>query len=440
MFTLSEITSRAFSNVQFSQSLKSSAAYNSEEYCTDANAPAIQTLRTMTTSLIEEDVRSYVENKIDIDVIKAGITKESISQYLAAAKIIDLLIPLKAMANTTFEIRRLCYMADKEINGGMNVTGINLVNVFAMPQKDQNDLYLLNGINPRHPDFDHLSASQSAEMRNKIYEYSQNQVLFHAEAAAIIEKIIDVFYRSVAELGKMLPVNTTTVLRGCSGAGKSYYLQNSPLSKKFEDISKILFSTNEIMNAIAEKFETTPDQNFLLGLGIRKKLEANIKKHNPYLPILQEAWFKTRGDIDSLFNVDEGRKLDIKDFDGPLRLITLRLLKRTSKTDSNSALLSLDVIERIFKEHRQSRLYLLDKLGPHDQYALQFSHSNQKIQWLTAQEAREFPFDLHEVENYKHTIITRDDVNQVGDHLEIYIGKTIEDAFKLSIQNNDSLV
>lgn len=425
MYTIANITQRAFLRTENPNFCQEKSENTNGIYSFNPQSSAVQSLREFTTQEIESEVTACVLGQVDFKYLKDNITKETISQYLAAAKIADLLYPQNKMAQSTFLIRFECLKKDKEINKGTNATGINLVNAFGMPPENETDPLLLNQINSRHSAFSQLSAAESAKKRNVIYEYAQNQLLIHPEMAERMENIITIFYKSVADLNSELPKNTTTILRGCPGTGKTFSLKKFKLPSNLEmDLTERLYSTDRIMDAFMKSFQCSPDQTFLLGFSVRKELDANVKKFNPDFSILQEGWFKTESEINPLFI--EGRKLEMRDFDGDLRLLELRILHRSIM---QNAALTLDVIERSFREHRETRPYLIKKLRPEDVYQLQYTHNDGRVEILHADDLHNNIVDAQEMLNAKSSVITAADVALVGENLNRFLGKTIQEAF-----------
>lgn len=398
-------------------------ASTTENYYTcNEKVNAVQALREMTTPEIEDVVRSYVKNQISFDDLKTSINVQTIDQYLAAAKIIDMIIPYSEMINTTFQVRIECLKRDKEIRQGTNKTNTNIVNVFLLPCENETDPVFLNGVNNAHP-----MVKDDPVKRNHMYSVVRDKIYLHPEASKKLCEILQIFYNSIVESSLKLPENTTTIFRGCSGAGKSYALMQQLQLEKISDVAKIVLSTDSIINLFTNdsNFKSTPDQTFLLGMLSRTALELAIKQHKPSLPLVQEGWYKIPAQINGLFV--ENRLTDIKDFDGDFRIIALRMLSRFSQSNSNS--LSLDIVWRNYCECRESRSYLIEKLRPEDTYNLQYSLNDGNFIQYTTETAKNLVVKPEEMEEAIAYVINNEDVIKLGDCLRPYIGLTIAQAY-----------
>lgn len=211
---------------------------------------------------------------------------------MAAAKVVDMDTDVSQMTQSTYKIRELALLHSKPENGRSE---INMLNAFSIPplEKEDVDLFLINEI-----DLDHIAVknAQFGDQKNnclkKNYTYCRQEAKIIPEVASIIEFIIKDRFQMMMKVSNSLENKTAFVYKGCTGAGKSFAINN--FSQKYFNgilIEKFVQSTDQIKNDIRFRMSSsfTAPHSHLLGFAVFKELSEVARIHSPKMSTIQEG-------------------------------------------------------------------------------------------------------------------------------------------------------
>lgn len=389
-------------------------------------SPAVKILTEFATPEIISQVHQYVQGTILLE--RMEITKENHSQYLAAAKIVDLVTPIENQQNSTFQIR---YTALKKSDGIMGIPLFNtIVNAFAMPSADEKDPFLLNGLDHKHLSLQKMDPQRLSQYRLVMDAYVQKQVNFHPDFLKTVHKVIGVFAQNIENLQTLISPARVIYYCGVTGAGKTTAMKES-----MGDVNAYIASTDNIVKAFSLKFNKDFSNDHLnyLSFSLRKEFESIIKEKYTTLSLIQEAWLIHPVEIEKLFN--NTLPVEMHDFDGDLRILSLRAILRARSPDGRPTF-PWNQMTRAFQLSRQHRPLIWKSLKNKDSYDLQYSYNDGTVKIYSLEETQNlFQNDLkipvdEEIQTVTQSLITKNDVLQFGEALQEFEGLTISQAFE----------
>jgi hypothetical protein len=428
MYTLYEIAQHVITEQPYTKKEQQQIGYQESR--------AYKLLEEAATLEILEKVRCFVKGSLSGDLIGQGINNENAYRYLAAAKVVDMDTPSSEMSKSTYKIREMALLCSKPEKDGRSE--INMLNAFSMPSliKDDVDLLLINELDISHPIVKKAAFGNERNIiLSKIYTYCQKEALIIPEMVPVIEAVVRERFKAMTLVSDSLPIDTTIVYKGSSGAGKSFAIREFTKSKS-ENISSeiVVQSTDNIKNDIRTRTNKVFNmaQVHLLGFSTFKMLTEVMKEKGLKLSTIQEGWINSVPAVDTLFKdlKNSNQKLVMHDFDGSYEALCLRVLSRYK--DDNAPKLPLDWVERGFKTSRESRGYLLQQLRDVDNYQFTFVESNGEV--VRDKDPRSVVSDPTEIDKdmelTKKIIINQEHTTTFGDSLNAFIGMTIEEAFE----------
>ncbi len=386
---------------------------------------------------IIEKVRNFVQGTLSEELIENEINKDNAYLYLAAAKVIDLDTSPSEMVKSTYRIRELAVLNSKPEKDGRGK--INMLNAFSMPPLDKEDIDLLlsNELDISHPI---VKKAAFGEERNnhlkRIYTYGQKDAKVISEMVPVIEAVVKDRFQSMLKAADSLPIDTTVVYKGCSGAGKSFAIKKlTEQCLRGISAENAIQSTDNIKKEILTRTKNVfnDQQVFLLGFSTFKMLSEAMKEKYPKLSTVQEGWFNSTFTLEGLFKDLKvaNLKLEMHDFDGDYEALCLRVLARYP--GQNSQKTPLDDVERAFKTSRESREQLLKSLRENvDSYQFKFVQANGEVR--DDIDPKSIVSDSagvdKEIAATKKVRITEQHAKTFGESLNSFIGMTIEEAFE----------
>lgn len=401
---------------------------NVEPLLGNEESPAVKVLTGMTNPEVLSVAHQYVRGEIQLDALE--ITKENHAQYIAAAKIIDLTLPVESQTNSTFQLR---YKALKKSDPMMEAPHFTTaINAFSIPPADEQDPFLINQLDNRHLSLKQIDPKKLPEYRARIYEYSQKEARLHPEFLKVINKTVKTFARNIENLQTVISPPRIILYAGATGTGKSTAIKENI---KNIDIDTYIASTDNLRKVISLDLNSDFDDSQLLHLAfsLRKEFEAAIKEKYGAPSLIQEAWMINADEIATALN--NPLPIEVNDFDGDLRLLSLRTILR-ARSPGGRPTFPWDQMTRAFKLSRQFRPVIWKTLQSKDSYKLQYSYNDGTIQTYSLAEAQAlFQTQLNgsadeEIKSVTQSVITKDDVAQIGEAIAEFEGMTISEAFQ----------
>ncbi|MDF2549533.1 MAG: hypothetical protein K0S07_600 [Chlamydiales bacterium] len=386
-------------------------------------------LLNASTPEIVAKVRMYAQQRIPSLL---EVTRENATQYLAAAKMVDLEDATSQFEEATYKIRSLCIL---------NSLKINLMNAFSTPP-----LYPQASIEHRHgigawllTELDHahetVLKAPSLEMRTlmmrHIYQYAEREARLIPKMVKLIEKIVSKRYLAAINSAKHQPEKTLTIYQGPAGSGKKDALKKRAAQTGLK-LSHLVQSTECIKLDIQKKTAGLygGQDVHLLSFSLFKLFVEAMKEYNGQLSSIQEGCFFGADPLRELLGA--GLKAEIYDFDGDFKALSLRLLAQYKNQKGSK--LSFDTILDLFKSCRKKRPELLDLVAsrPEDRYHL--SYVTSKGQVLEDKDPRSVASQPEQIEREiaeaKGALIEEAHLCIFGAALADFVGLTIEEAFK----------
>jgi hypothetical protein len=406
-YTLPKLVNSVLISHEYFEIKAESSVYPEMKLDVESSSPAVQELLKDTTPEILKEVKSYVvgNSAFNPQVVNEG----TVFAYLAAAKIIDLTIPVDQQNNSTIVIRDACLA---EPNSLKNNQQISLLNGYIIPDLAESRIQFLNR-------FDEVS---NREIRVPQEDFAKTTAFFHSGSYPRIENVFKNSLNAIVESTKWLQLNL--FFAGPMGVGKSRHITHfvSQLSGSSMDLKNIVYGTDHVKTFLREEYPTCQSgPSFVLGMVLRHVLETAVKTRSTKdLFFLQEGVLSN--DPVALGLLKNTRVLEIRDHDAPFKMIALRALNREHLRMERP--LDFKGFAGSAANCRKVRLTLLDNLTEDHQYTLNY---NGKI--LTADEARKFEYNEPDLEAIGNEIITLEDISELDPGLKVYVNKTVFDAF-----------
>ncbi|HEV8052683.1 MAG TPA: metallophosphoesterase [Parachlamydiaceae bacterium] len=404
--------------------------YSKFDTLANADSPAVIILTGMTTPDILSQVQEYVNGEKPLDELE--ITKENHAQFLAAAKILDLTIPSANQQNSTYQVRYTALLKSDGTSGNPHFN--TAINAFSTPPADEQDPLLINELDNQHPSLQQMDAKTVADYRVKMNLYSQKKANLHPEFSAIVKKVAEIFGQNIANLQTMLNPPRAIIYIGTSGTGKS-----TMMKKNMPDLNldTYIASTDNFIAALCSEFNKkfSESQFFYLSVCLRREFESAIKEKYAAPAFIQELWLANETEIANVFR--NSLPIEVNDFDGDLRLISLRTILR-ARSPGGRPTLPWDQMVRSYRLSRQCRPLVFAAVQAKDTYHLQYSYNDGTFKIYSLEEARNL-FQIqsnesidNEIACVAESLITTDDVAIIGDAIREFEGKKISDAFELA--------
>lgn len=394
------------------------------------DSPAVLILTEMTTQEILSQVRQYVQGEKSLDALE--ITKENNAQFIAAAKIIDLIIAEEDQQNSTYQVRYTALLKADDIAGHPHFNTV--INAFSTPPANEHDPLWINELNILHPSFSQMDPQAALAFKAKMNLYAQKSIILHPEFAATVKKVAEMFANNIENLQTILTPPRSIIYSGTSGTGKS-----TTMHKQLPglDLDTYIPSTDNFTKALMGEFGRKIGEShfFYFSVCMRREFDISIKEKYAEPSLIQELWLIQEAEIANVFK--NPLPVAVNDFDGDLRLISLRTILR-ARSPGGRPTFAWEQMVRGFQQSREARPMIFAGLKAKDSYQLQHSYNDGSIKVYSLEEARELnkaqtkDATDKEIASVGESVITSEDVARFGDAIKEFEGMKISDAFELA--------
>lgn len=394
------------------------------------DSPAVIILTSMTTPEILFQVTQYVNGDKPFSTLE--ITRENNAQYIAAAKIIDLTIAEEDQQNSTFQVRYTALLKADDVAGHPHFN--TAINAFSTPPADEQDPLFVNELDNLHPGFSQMDPQGLVAYKARMNLFAQKSIQLHPEFAAVVKKVAQMFANNIENLQTILTPPRSVIYSGTSGTGKSTTMHQQLPGL---DLDAYIPSTDNFTKALKTEFGNKIGEShfFYFSVCMRREFDIAIKQKYPAPSLIQELWLIADAEIANVFK--NPLPVAVNDFDGDLRLISLRTIFR-ARSPGGRPTFAWSQMVKGFKDSRLARPKVHAGLRANDTYQLQHSYNDGSIKVYSLEEARELvksqtqeTLDA-EIASVGESIITPEDIARFGDAIKEFEGMKIADAFELA--------
>lgn len=376
---------------------------------------AVQTLWQDTKQEHLDQVLAYVRGKAEFSA--RLITRETVFSYLAAAKIVDLTLPLNQQENSTILIRDLCFREPETLSAGKQLT---LINTYSVPKLDEESIENAN----------RLDALDRAVRLPQ--EYLSQEISYHRDAVRRIHAVYAKAMKTIEVSTQLLSKNGKHLyFTGASGSGKTH-----GVTKLIQSLEKgisppdVIYRTDSFKEYLKSEdaFPGCGDfQSFLMAIALRKKMESHLKTGFPEYLFLQEGILMSEKDLKALF-LDTKAPVEISDSDAPFRTIALRILNRA--LEGKGVYATFETARTNVTTTREARPLFGVYMRSEDSYSMHYDGVDYSLDQMKEMGFKIPDQNMDEVGNDR---ITEADVAKFGEKIFPYLGMTIRDAMNQAV-------